>query len=92
MPLRPVQVPAEGNYPARGMAKLNEVEKMQTETEIRETIAKLRAAMDSDGFKPVVDGKNLKEHVYFIRLGAIQYLEDVVRTQEEIDEAEANIP
>ena len=65
---------------------------MQTENQIRETIGKLRAAIDADGYKPVVDGKNLKEHLYYIRLGAIQYLEDVVRTQEEIDEAERNIP
>lgn len=62
---------------------------MQTETEIRNTIAALRAAIEKDGFKPVVDGKNLKEHLYYIRLGGIQHLEDVVRTAEEIAEAEA---
>lgn len=62
---------------------------MQTETEIRETIAKLRAAMDADSFKPVVDGTHLKEHVYYLRLGAIQSLEDVVKTQEEKDAEDA---
>ena len=65
---------------------------MQTETQIRETIGKLRGAIEQDGYKPVVDGKNLAEHLYYIRLGAIQHLEDVIRTQDEIDEAEANIP
>lgn len=65
---------------------------MQTENQIRETIGKLRADIDADGYKPVVDGKNLKEHLYYIRLGAIQHLEDVVRTPEEIAEAEANVP
>jgi hypothetical protein len=62
---------------------------MQTEMEIRETIARLRGAMAADDFKPVVDGTHVKEHLYYIRLGAIQYLEDVVRTQAEIDEADA---
>jgi hypothetical protein len=59
--------------------------KMQTETQIREEIAKLRKAIDADGYKPVTDGKNLKEHLYYLRLGSIQALEDVVGTQEEID-------
>ena len=62
---------------------------MQTEMEIRETIARLRGAMAADDVKPVVDGTHVKEHLYYIRLGAIQYLEDVVRTQAEIDEADA---
>lgn len=64
---------------------------MQTETQIRETIKTLRAAIEKDGFKPVVDGKNLAEHLYYIRLGGIQHLEDVIRTQEEIDRAEDEI-
>ena len=62
---------------------------MQTEEQIRETIAGLRAAMDADDFKPVADGTHLKEHLYYIRLGAIQHLEDVVRSQEEIDAMDA---
>ena len=41
---------------------------MQTEAQIRETIATLRAAMEKDGFVPVVDGTHLKEHLYYRRL------------------------
>lgn len=59
---------------------------MQTETQIRETISKLRAAIENEGFKPIVDGKNLKEHLYYLRLGAIQHLEDVIKNQDEYED------
>ncbi len=65
---------------------------MQTEAEIRETIGKPRAAMDTDGFKPIADGTRLKDHLYYIRLGAIQYLEDVIGVPEEDDEEKYQCP
>jgi hypothetical protein len=46
----------------------------KTVSEIREKIAEIEAAIEKEGFKPEVDGKKLQEHLYFVRIGAIDYL------------------
>lgn len=59
----------------------------KTETEIREKIAEIEAAIQTSGFKPEVDGKKLQEHLYFVRIGAIDYLRWMLN-----EETSENIP
>lgn len=66
---------------------------MRTEQEIKETIEKLRTAIKEEGFVPVPDGTRLKEHVYHQRIAAIDYLEWVIKTDEQLEEeAELAMP
>lgn len=47
---------------------------MKTKEEIEEKIATLEKAMAMDGFVPSPDGRKLQEHLYYRRLGALDYL------------------
>jgi hypothetical protein len=86
--LPPVQVglsAEEANNLAAELTGTPSIEKIQ------EQITVLRAAMVADAFVPTTDGKNLNEHLYYIRLGAVQYLEWVVKTKKEEEEDEAEM-
>lgn len=62
---------------------------MKTVKEISDQIALLRKAIEKDGYKPVVDGTHLQEHLYYIRRGAIDHLIWVIENEAEKDEQEA---
>jgi hypothetical protein len=59
---------------------------MKTEKEISDQIALLREAIEKEGFKPVVDGTHLQEHLYYIRRGAIDHLTWVIENEVEKEE------
>lgn len=60
----------------------------KTRAEIEAQIATLEKAIEMDGFKPVPDGAKLREHLYYRRMGAIDYLRWAIRTPEEQEEEE----
>lgn len=62
---------------------------MKTEKEISDQIALLREAIEKDGYKPVVDGTHLQEHLFYIRRGAIDFLTWAIESEAEKEEQEA---
>jgi hypothetical protein len=78
--LLPVQIGLsveEANTLAAELTGTPPIEKIQGQINI------LRAAMVADAFVPRPDGTKLKEHLYYIRLGAVQYLEWAIKTREQ---------
>jgi hypothetical protein len=61
---------------------------VKTIEEITAQMAVIRAAIENDGFIPTPDGKNLSEHLYYLRLGVLDGLSMALNGDEEYE----NIP